>query len=555
MPAISFSTDDKYTITRDINDRIVFVGNFNTNPVEVMVWDPATNFVTFGGPVGLPVYIKASLPASATDGALARVSDDIRGIWAFSAAKAGWVSVTGVANVQDFGAVGDGATDDSTAIQNAINAAPTGGTVYLPAATYAVATGLTINGSQGVAKLAGSGSGADGSTTIKFTGTGAALTIGSAANPVNGFLVENLQVNVPSGQTGVRIFRSLRVHVRDVRVQLAGSGTAFELDGNGVQNYFNYLEHIEVTNTTQAHPYLGKGVWIHNEGNSNALISGVIQWVDTGIQIEKGTGTAASQNLVQATEIQHFETFGINLPASATGTGNIFINNAIENVGGLGTGINIADTTAPATFLLGNSYSGLATNLNDLSDNTAFRQTMQFDIDRQRFANMIFEYQAATGSRIRGQRWSRAAPSDQQTDVIGNPLRLFHAANTTTPGLQTNIDGSNNPFIIASHGLNIVTYSASMTPNATPGRTQRISATDGNAFTINNPTNSQVGDILIVMIRNTSGGALGAATFAAGYKLGAAWVQPANGFSRSIQFLNDGTNWVEVSRAAADVAN
>lgn len=50
-----------------------------------------------------------------------------------------------VFNVKDFGAFGDGVTDDTTAIQNAINAAyPTKATVLFPAATYKITTGLTL---------------------------------------------------------------------------------------------------------------------------------------------------------------------------------------------------------------------------------------------------------------------------------------------------------------------------------------------------------------------------------------------------------------------------
>ena len=99
-----------------------------------------------------------------------------------------------------------------------------------------------------------------------------------------------------------------------------------------------------------------------------------------------------------------------------------------------------------------------------------------------------------------------------------------------------------------------ITYSASMTPSAVAGDNQTITATNGTAFTINAPTGPQAGQRLTITIRNTSGGALGAATWNAVFKM-AAWTQPATGFSRSIAFLYTGSAWVEVSRTTADVPN
>lgn len=49
-------------------------------------------------------------------------------------------------NVLDYGATGDGTTDDKTAIQNAINAADdAGGIVFLPPGNYALSSGLTMS--------------------------------------------------------------------------------------------------------------------------------------------------------------------------------------------------------------------------------------------------------------------------------------------------------------------------------------------------------------------------------------------------------------------------
>lgn len=102
-----------------------------------------------------------------------------------------------------------------------------------------------------------------------------------------------------------------------------------------------------------------------------------------------------------------------------------------------------------------------------------------------------------------------------------------------------------------------VTYSASMTPDCTAGGVQVISANNGTAFTINAATGCVSGQLLTVTIRNVRGGgaALGAATWAAGYHLAAAWTQPADTFQRTITFRYDGTSFLEINRTTGDVAN
>ena len=77
---------------------------------------------------------------------------------------------------------------------------------------------------------------------------------------------------------------------------------------------------------------------------------------------------------------------------------------------------------------------------------------------------------------------------------------------------------------------------------------------DGVAFTIASPTYVYDGQIITIDVCNFYSGALGTVTFGALYKL-AAWTSPATGKNRSITFLCDGTNFVEISRTAADVPN
>jgi pectate lyase-like protein len=97
-------------------------------------------------------YARSSLP-SATAGKLARVSDTLRGLWMAQGAQ--WFSLQGgVVNVRDFGATGDGTTNDTTAINAAISIATSSNssplvsypTLYFPAGTYYVDDSLAFSG-------------------------------------------------------------------------------------------------------------------------------------------------------------------------------------------------------------------------------------------------------------------------------------------------------------------------------------------------------------------------------------------------------------------------
>lgn len=131
------------------------------------------------------------------------------------------------------------------------------------------------------------------------------------------------------------------------------------------------------------------------------------------------------------------------------------------------------------------------------------------------------------------------------------------SCNITTQGDAWTVSKANRRFKVNQNfqlTAQTVTYSASMTIDAATGNIFTITATNAVAFTINAPTNATVGIPLRIRIRNASGGALGVATFNAVFKM-PAWVQPANGFSRTVDFDFDGTNWVEAFRSAADVPN
>lgn len=115
--------------------------------------------------------------------------------------------------------------------------------------------------------------------------------------------------------------------------------------------------------------------------------------------------------------------------------------------------------------------------------------------------------------------------------------------------------GIPDPIQIGAFGaVGALPFGATITPSAKTTSALLIVATSGIAFAIAAPLNVVSGQTLLFTIKNTSGGALGAATWNAIYKL-AAWTNPATGNSRSITFLYNGVNLIEVSRTTTDVPN
>lgn len=112
------------------------------------------------------------------------------------------------------------------------------------------------------------------------------------------------------------------------------------------------------------------------------------------------------------------------------------------------------------------------------------------------------------------------------------------------------------------HGASAPTYGVAIAINALLGNLFVVTPTDGVAFAISVPTNDPPAgqsQRIAVKILNTFG-VLGVLTFTAGaggFRIGAAWVQPAIGFSRTIYFDWDqvADAWVESGRTAADVSN
>lgn len=245
---------------------------------------------------------------------------------------------------EKYGAVGDGVTDDSAAIQAAIDAAGGSGTVYLQNKTYLIETGIIINSAY--AKLVCDG-------LINYTGTGSAVAI------------------KPTGGASLS-----RVDVRINRIE-AENGTGVILDASD-----------------------GKLTSIYVDVN-------YIYKSKIGIQLLADNEYYISYGMIKSKDIKATET-GIHVENKGSGEGISFLNEVCYYLGriqgGCTTGVKLIN--AGAHKFMSGSFEGLADDatslyLENASDNMFrnFRWAETYGSTRIKFVGDC-HYNDIEGSRM-----------------------------------------------------------------------------------------------------------------------------------------------------------
>jgi hypothetical protein len=190
-------------------------------------------------------------------------------------------------SVKDFGAMGDGTTDDTTAIQAAINL---NRGVFIPSGTYKTTSTLTLNTKT---YIYGEGT----SSVINYTGSGYAISSTSVNVGDEKKTISNFRIQSSTASVGIYLLNEYHVSINNMYIYGNGSGcttAAILLDSTGSNN----TACIDIFETVIQYCH-GNGIQFapqNNVGPAAVLISG------NRIQANNGWGILCSGDIsVEAT--------------------------------------------------------------------------------------------------------------------------------------------------------------------------------------------------------------------------------------------------------------
>jgi hypothetical protein len=262
-----------------------------------------------------------------------------------STSSLGWYNVK-----EDYGAVGDGVTDDSTAIQNALNAAVTAqGVLYFPPGDYYIATGIVHTNPTGVRILgagsAGFGNIPDAAANIISDQAITLMTLGdsnAASGKWHGLKIENLgfeDVSVGNNTVveGLTFYAENMVHLIDVNFANIGAGKALVIaEGQtDVSSQYYMIQHCRAKGCLYSIYLDGK--------NFDINIIGGTYWGDniTGSWglYDGGSNPTGGRIFINGTTFNHMDGGGIYLQGA--GRNGVISCVCEQAAGATGTGIGI----------------------------------------------------------------------------------------------------------------------------------------------------------------------------------------------------------------------
>jgi len=295
-------------------------------------------------------------------------------------------------SVKDFGAVGDGVTNDTAAIQAALNYAATltGCTVLMPAGTYLVTS--TLSFASHSTRLVGVGRGMipgaynvdDGGTQIDYTGAGFVISFNGK------FYCEVADLTIRSTTASVGIYCGDIAHFFQVnRVVIdgqngAGVATGFSSAGIGIErSYYGTIQGCDIAYCS------ANGIFGFRECNGNFFQMNSIRQCGTGIRItddvSNSDGCSIISNEIESARTDPGSGYAIALIGADS---NMIVGNRLEWFPNGHIYINSGVGVAQYNQIIGNVMEGPAPAI-VLGDGTGTNQVIGTFISGGRAATAV----------------------------------------------------------------------------------------------------------------------------------------------------------------------
>lgn len=516
---------------------------------------------------------------------------------------------SGVLDVRRFGAKGDGSTDDTVAIQAAVDAVPaTGGVVFFPPGTYLVPNGAIVC-----------------SKPVTIRGCGPATSSLNLSAPY--FIDGVSQIKVTSATANGIVLQASRSNVEDIAIvcshatptagagilvpaNIAGAGAGNGNRYRGVSVRGFYID-VDIQDGMEwfmsgclVDDFVTHGIRIANTQEPDAgdwhvldcLIYGGPTHINpqSGILVNSGGGgrvTANKFNYRGASGSYQDYCLELAVVDGAVTTELYVVGNGISSARNACLKIHTDGTTG--------SWSGITVAGNIIGSHNSNGRAIEIDPAQtasisnvaisgnviKSFSTSLYSILVAntSGIQIAGNEYlgsqdgarlsidsnSRklgVAPgdlagvgptADQPASIVCQPGSWYF---DTTLGVAQWADPNVVGTWILPRGTrrSSLSYSSSITPVANAGVWRRINVTDTNNLTVNAPTtppDANHTQEIVFEFYNLSGGSMGTITWDSVFKvLNGSLTNPANGTKRFIKFEWNGTQWVETARAGSDYA-
>lgn len=524
-------------------------------------------------------------------------------------AEIGYISVVDAA----YGATGNGTTNDSAAIQAAINAANTagGGVVYFPPGTYRIGTRLELK--SGVSLV---GAGREYTTLRAMSGLSTAVIVGLSGAAVTNLAIRGLTINGD--------YTSTAINMNGIQIT---NGSNIVIDECAVTNVANTgivlttctsctVTDSRVSYTGGAQAGVGFGVLLSGGanskvhdchfiacngmnigGNTNALNASIVGNICDHTGTPRTTVSGAGQNPAVSGTLTVVSTSGFPAEGTLTVAGIVGVVSYTGLTATTFTGCGGASGTAIDGGVARNGYESIGftdgceqwlvkgNRSIDSGDNgisaSANRSIVEGNIiDSPQFHGIALA--GGSNSQVIG-NWIRNPGSstsnaysgirvtDQANSIIAlnriyddrggsammrsgirelnNSTNATYVANRTTGPVSFDYElaTASTSQLIEGRRQTTVTVSGATTvaTDISTTRLRKVDVTTTSAFTVGEPTNEFTSASVTYVIYNNSGGSLGTITWDPVFKLAGSWTSPANGQSKAITFVYEGTSWIE----------